>query len=60
MVRCAWSPCAAAVACLRERGILVRPQKGHAAGCFRLSIGPLEAMERFMAVYGEYLARNGV
>jgi histidinol-phosphate aminotransferase len=52
------SDCAGAVAFLREHGILVRPQKGLAAGCFRLSIGPLAAMERFMALYGEYLTRG--
>lgn len=44
-----------AVAFLRERGIAVRPQKGSIADCFRLSIGPLAAMERFIAVYREYL-----
>jgi histidinol-phosphate aminotransferase len=50
--------CTGAVAWLRERGILVRPQKGLASGCFRVSIGPLPAMERFMAVYAEYLDRQ--
>jgi histidinol-phosphate aminotransferase len=50
--------CTGAVAWLRERGILVRPQKGLASGCFRLSIGPLAAMERFMEAYGEYLNRR--
>lgn len=46
---------AGAVGALRERGILVRPQKGAIADCFRLSIGRTADMERFMAAYDDYL-----
>jgi histidinol-phosphate aminotransferase len=51
--------CADAVAFLKSRGILVRPQKGLAANCFRVSIGPPDVMDTFIAAYGEYLSENG-
>jgi len=51
--------CAGAVAYLKSRGILVRPQKGLAGGCFRVSIGPPKAMETFMAAYGDYVSKHG-
>ena len=40
---------------LKERGILVRPQKPPVAHAFRMSIGRGQEMERFMEVFSQYL-----
>lgn len=40
---------------LRDNGILVRPQRGAVSDCFRLSVGTMEEMRKFMLVYAEYL-----
>jgi len=48
---------AAACAFLRERGILVRPQREPVADMFRLSVGTTADMQRFMAAFADYLAQ---
>ena len=45
-----------AAAWLQSQNILVRPQKS-APGTFRLTIGPLVAMERFMEAFARFLSR---
>ncbi|MFI5399714.1 MAG: hypothetical protein ACHQZQ_01510, partial [SAR324 cluster bacterium] len=42
---------------LKERGILVRPQR-QLPEYFRVSIGTVPEMRRFLGVYGEYLAES--
>lgn len=44
-----------AVAHLRTHGILVRPQKPPVADMFRLSVGPVDVMEKFFAAYDKFL-----
>ena len=44
-----------AFAWLRENGILVRPQKPPIGDTFRLSVGTVADMTRFMEVYSDYL-----
>ena len=44
-----------AVAYLKGRGILVRPQKPPVEDMFRLSIGPMSVMQGFMDAYDGYL-----
>jgi histidinol-phosphate aminotransferase len=46
---------AAAVAHLKLRGILVRPQKHPVSDMFRLSVGPLDVMQKFFDAYDEFL-----
>lgn len=43
----------AAFAYLKEHGILVRPQRPPAADCFRMSIGTVAEMQRFMETYAK-------
>jgi histidinol-phosphate aminotransferase len=45
-----------AFAWLRDNGILVRPQKPPIGDTFRLSVGTVEDMTRFMEVYSAYLS----
>jgi histidinol-phosphate aminotransferase len=40
---------------LREQGILVRPQRPPVGDCFRVSIGTVAEMRRFMQAYGAFL-----
>ena len=44
---------------LQAANILVRPQRGMVADCFRMSIGTVAEMERFISVYREFLAGRG-
>lgn len=48
-----------AVGHLREHRILVRPQRAPVSDMFRMSIGTVEQMQRFMQVYADYLAGAG-
>ncbi|MBI4083839.1 MAG: histidinol-phosphate transaminase [Candidatus Lambdaproteobacteria bacterium] len=41
---------------LRRNGILVRPQRGVVADMFRLSVGTVADMQRFMDVYARFLS----
>ncbi|MDH4249327.1 MAG: histidinol-phosphate aminotransferase family protein [Deltaproteobacteria bacterium] len=52
-------PDSAAEACqfLESHGILVRPQKKPIADMFRMSIGTMPDMQRFMQVFSTYLTR---
>ena len=45
----------AAVAHLKSRGILVRPQKPPVSDMFRLSVAPLDVMQKFFDAYDEFL-----
>ncbi|HEX9844634.1 MAG TPA: aminotransferase class I/II-fold pyridoxal phosphate-dependent enzyme [bacterium] len=44
----------AAAAYLKEHDILVRPQRPPVADCFRMSIGTVAEMQRFMEVWSRY------
>ena len=46
---------ASAVAHLKSHGILVRPQKPPVAEMFRLSVGPLDVMQKFFDAYDLFL-----
>jgi histidinol-phosphate aminotransferase len=50
---------AAATEFLRQRDILVRPQKPPVGDCFRVSMGTVAEMRRFMQAYSEYLQQAG-
>jgi histidinol-phosphate aminotransferase len=44
---------------LKARDILVRPQRPPVADCFRVSIGTVDEMRRFMQAYSDYLQQAG-
>ncbi len=43
---------------LKANGILVRPQRPPAEDCFRMSVGTVADMQRFMSAYTAYLASH--
>lgn len=49
---------AGAISYMKEHGVLVRPQGGPLADTFRLSIGSMEEMTRFLQVFAAYLERD--
>lgn len=50
---------AGVTAFLKARGILVRPQRPPVEDCFRVSIGTVADMRRFMQAFAEYLQQAG-
>jgi len=50
---------AAATEFLKVRDILVRPQRPPVNDCFRVSIGTVDEMRRFMQAYSDYLQQAG-
>ncbi|HEX7927203.1 MAG TPA: histidinol-phosphate transaminase, partial [bacterium] len=57
LVRC--KDVAGAVKFLETRDILVRPQRPPVGDCFRVSMGTVDEMRRFMQAYSEYLQQAG-
>jgi len=44
---------------LRQREILVRPQRPPVGDCFRISIGTVAEMRTFMQAFADYLQQAG-